>query len=210
MDEENDLGRGWRGTEEGWIAAAYALLIEGGVEAVKILPLAKRLKLSRTSFYWHFPDREALLAALVKRWQDKNTGNLVRQTELPAASINAAMLNLMDCWITPGLFDSQLDRAMRDWARTDRPLRAAFAEADTARLAAIRSMFLRHGFGADEADVRANAVYLTQVGYIDLETRETLEMRLGRIPTYLEIFTSQRPNKADLAGFLARHAGREG
>jgi AcrR family transcriptional regulator len=210
MGDETELGHGWRGTEEGWIEAAYRLLIEGGVEAVKILPLSKGLKLSRTSFYWHFPDREALLAALVRRWQEKNTGNLIRQTEMPAASINAAMLNLMDCWITPGLFDSQLDRAMRDWARTDRPLRAAFAEADAARLAAIRAMFCRHGFSAEEADVRANAVYLTQVGYIDLETRETLAARLKRIPTYLEIFTGQRPTTSDLSGFLARHSGREG
>lgn len=210
MSEENELGHGWRGSAEVWIEAAYKLLIEGGVEAVKILPLAKGLKLSRTSFYWHFPDREALLAALIRRWEEKNTGNLIRQTELAAPSINAAALNLIDCWITPELFDSQLDRAMRDWARTDGALRTAFANADAARLAAIRAMYLRHGFGAEEADVRASAVYLTQVGYIDLDTRETLETRLGRVPTYVEIFTGRKVSAADLAGFLDRHAGREG
>lgn len=210
MSEESELGHGWRGSAEVWVEAAYKLLIEGGVEAVKILPLAKGLRLSRTSFYWHFTDREALLAALVRRWQEKNTGNLVRQTELPAASMNAAMLNLIDCWITPELFDSQLDRAMRHWSRTDPTLRAAFAEADSARLAAIRTMYLRQGFGAEEADVRANAVYLTQVGYIDLETRETLATRLKRVPTYVEIFTGQKIAEADLSPFLKRHAGREG
>lgn len=210
MNEESELGHGWRGSADVWIEAAYRLLIEGGVEAVKILPLAKGLRLSRTSFYWHFTDREALLAALVRRWQEKNTGNLIRQTEIPAASINAAALNLIDCWITPELFDSQLDRAMRDWARTDRTLHAAFAVADTARLAAIRAMYLRHGFGAEEADVRANAVYLTQVGYIDLDTRETLETRLKRVPTYVEIFTGQKVSAAELADFLRRHAGRAG
>ncbi|HQU69113.1 MAG TPA: TetR/AcrR family transcriptional regulator [Albidovulum sp.] len=210
MSEESEIGHGWRGSAEVWIEAAYTLLIEGGVEAVKILPLAKGLRLSRTSFYWHFADREALLAALIRRWEEKNTGNLVRQTELPAPSVNAAALNLIDCWITPELFDSQLDRAMRDWARTDSALRAAFAEADTTRLAAIRAMYLRHGYGPEEADVRANAVYLTQVGYIDLDTRETLETRLRRVPTYVEIFTGQKVSPADLAGFLGRHTGREG
>ncbi|MGL4279395.1 MAG: TetR/AcrR family transcriptional regulator [Albidovulum sp.] len=210
MSETTERGHGWRGSEDGWIEAAYQLLIEGGVEAVKILPLAKTLKLSRTSFYWHFPDREALLAALVRRWQEKNTGNLVRQTELPAATMNAAMLNLIDCWIRPELFDSQLDRAMRHWSRTDKALSAAFHTADATRLAAIKAMYLRHGYGDEEADVRANAVYLTQVGYIDLETRETLQTRLRRIPTYLEIFTGQKATEADLAPFLKRHAGRDG
>ena len=210
MNEESELGHGWRGSADVWIEAAYTLLIKGGVEAVKILPLAKGLRLSRTSFYWHFADREALLAALVRRWQEKNTGNLIRQTELPAASINAAALNLVDCWITPELFDSQLDRAMRNCARTDPKLRAAFAAADAARLAAIRAMYLRHGYAMHEADVRANAVYLTQVGYIDLDARETLEARLQRVPTYVEIFTGQKVSETELAGFLSRHAGRAG
>ena len=73
--------RGWRGTPDLWLDAAYQLLVEGGVEAVKVMPLAERLGLSRTSFYWHFPDREALLAGLVDRWKAKNTGNLVARCE---------------------------------------------------------------------------------------------------------------------------------
>ena len=72
---------GWRGSQEGWLEAAYDSLLESGVESVKILPLAKRLNLSRTSFYWFFKDREELLDALVARWREKNTGNLVRQSE---------------------------------------------------------------------------------------------------------------------------------
>lgn len=210
MDDMESLGRGWRGTEAGWIEAAYEMLIEGGVEAVKILPLAKRLRLSRTSFYWHFTDREALLAALVKRWQEKNTGNLIRQTELPAPTINAAVLNLFDCWIAPQLFDSALDLAMRNWARTDAALQAAFEAADTARVAAIRAMFERHGYGTEAADIRANAIYLTQVGYIALGKAETLETRLLRIPTYLETFTGRPADPREIEAFAARHRRRTG
>jgi transketolase len=55
--------RGWRGSADLWLDAAHAILVESGVGAVKIDALADRLGLSRTSFYWHFADREALLAA---------------------------------------------------------------------------------------------------------------------------------------------------
>ena len=84
--------RGWRGTPDLWLDAAYDLLVEGGIEAVKVMPLAARLGLSRTSFYWHFPDRETLLSGLVDRWKAKNTGTLVARSELPAATIAEAML----------------------------------------------------------------------------------------------------------------------
>ena len=30
--------RGWRGTPDLWLDAAYALLVESGIEAVKVMP----------------------------------------------------------------------------------------------------------------------------------------------------------------------------
>ena len=47
----NDRPGGWRGSEDLWIDAAYALLVEAGIDAVKVKPLAERLGMSRTSFY---------------------------------------------------------------------------------------------------------------------------------------------------------------
>lgn len=72
---------GWRGSVNGWLDAAYDALKESGVDAVRVMPLAKRLNLSRTSFYWFYEDREQLLAALLARWRDKNTGGLIGQCE---------------------------------------------------------------------------------------------------------------------------------
>ena len=45
-----------RGSKEIWRNAAYELLISEGIDAVKIMPLAKRLNLTRTGFYWFFED----------------------------------------------------------------------------------------------------------------------------------------------------------
>ena len=71
---------GWRGSREGWLEAGYQALIESGVDAVKILPLAKRLNLSRTSFDWFFQDREALLEALREGWAERTTAPLLAAT----------------------------------------------------------------------------------------------------------------------------------
>ncbi len=43
---------GWRGSADVWLQASYETLIEAGIDTVRIQPLAKKLKLSRTSFYW--------------------------------------------------------------------------------------------------------------------------------------------------------------
>jgi AcrR family transcriptional regulator len=200
--------RGWRGTPDIWLDAAYDLLVEGGVEAVKVMPLAQRLGLSRTSFYWHFPDREALLAGLIDRWKARNTGSLVARCEAPAATIAEAMLNLIDCWVDPGLFDSRLEFAMRTWSLTDPAVARAMAEADATRIAALTALFARFGYPATEADTRARTLYLTQVGYIALRSDESFEVRLARIPAYVLTFCGQAPTAAEVAAFRARHAGR--
>ncbi|MDA7087308.1 TetR/AcrR family transcriptional regulator [Pseudomonas sp. SA3-5] len=196
---------GWRGSADGWLEAAYEGLIESGVEAVRILPLAKKLKLSRTSFYWFFKDREELLAALLERWRVKNTDNLVGQTQAYAESIAEAMLNVFDCWLNPALFDSQFEFAVRSWALQEPRVAAQVEIADKARLAALVGMFMRFGYEALPADVRARSMYLTQIGYISMNAREDMLVRMQRIPEYVKIFTGQDPQARELQRFYARH-----
>ncbi|MFT4794042.1 MAG: AcrR family transcriptional regulator [Paracoccaceae bacterium] len=195
-----------RGSADAWIDAAYGVLVDQGVEAVKVMTLAKALGLSRTSFYWHFKDRGALLAALLDRWRDKNTGTLIRQTEAYADTITEAVFNLFDCWITPDLFDARMDFAVRTWARGDPALTPMLAAADHARIAAIDAMFRRFGYAPDQADTRARTIYLTQVGYISMMVQEPSAPRLARMPAYIEVFTGRAATPAEIARFMARHA----
>ncbi|MCP4200294.1 MAG: TetR/AcrR family transcriptional regulator [Proteobacteria bacterium] len=199
---------GWRGSEELWLDAAYELLVTAGVEAVKVMALAKVLSLSRTSFYWHFDDREALLAALVQRWEEKNTGNLVSQSQLYAESITEAMFNLFDCWLNAGLFDAQLDFAIRNWAQNSPQLKVRLEKTDLLRIEAIKKMFKRFGFSDQQADIRAHTVYYTQIGYISMMVDEPTTSRLERMPAYVATYTGTSPQTSEISRFKARHQVR--
>ncbi|MES0879078.1 TetR/AcrR family transcriptional regulator [Roseibium sp. SCPC14] len=199
---------GWRGTREIWIQAAYQALLDNGIDAVKVMPLAERLGLSRTSFYGHFSDRNELLDALIRLWQAKNTGNLIKRTEDYAESITEAILNIFDLWLDPDLFDSQLEFAVRNWAHTDSDLARMLEEADRVRVESFQTMFERFGYDAHYANIRANTVYQTQIGYISMikdGPAEPLEPRLKRMPYYAEIFSGQKVTEAETARFFSRH-----
>ncbi|MBC7738099.1 MAG: TetR/AcrR family transcriptional regulator, partial [Candidatus Saccharibacteria bacterium] len=157
---------GWRGSREAWLQAAYECLVESGVDNVRILVLAKKLSLSRTSFYWFFKDHDDLLAALVDLWRQKNTGNLLRQCNAYAETISEALLNVIDCWLDPDLFDARFEFSIRSWAIQSEDVAAEIRRADEERLAGMRDIFLRFGYESAEADVRARAFYLTQIGCI--------------------------------------------
>jgi len=194
-----------RGSADAWLDAAYQNLVETGIDAVRILPMADRVNLSRTSFYWFFTDRESLLAALLERWREKNTTNLVKQSQAYAESIAEAILNVCDCWLNSELFDSKFEFAVRNWAQQSEGVAAEIVAADEIRLSALKKMFVRFDFDVLAADVRARTIYLTQIGYISMKTIETQETRLARIPSYVEIFCGQRPTDREFERFTARH-----
>ncbi|HWL58378.1 MAG TPA: TetR/AcrR family transcriptional regulator [Paracoccus sp. (in: a-proteobacteria)] len=197
------LESGWRGSREGWLEAGYQALIEGGIDAVKILPLAKRLNLSRTSFYWFFADREALLAALLDGWEERTTRPLVEATTEYAESRSEAMLNVLACFLSAA-FDAKLEFAMRSWALQDDNVAARVRSADDARLLALTRMLTEWGVNPAEADVRARTIYLVQIGYISMQAREDIETRLARIPAYVRIYADQEPQPREIARFNAR------
>jgi AcrR family transcriptional regulator len=196
---------GWRGSSQAWLDAAHELMVESGVDAIRIVPLAKRLKLSRTSFYWFFKDRDALLAALLERWRTKNTESLVRQCDAYAESITEAIFNVFDCWLDARLFDSGLEFAIRSWAQQSPRVASAIRIADATRIDALTAMFMRFEFDGLAASVRAHTVYLTQIGYISLKTHEDIAMRMLRIPNYVQIFTGRAAQPREIERFQARH-----
>lgn len=188
-------------TRQDWLNAAMRTLVDDGVERVKVLTLADRLDVSRSSFYWYFKDRDDLLAALLDEWQSKNTGALVTEAFAPARTIAGACCNVFRCFVNPALFDIALDFAIRDWARRDDRVRAALDASDARRLDALQAMFARHGYGETDALVRARTLYYMQIGYIDADLREPMEERLRLNPYYIQTFTGRDTDAEDLDAF---------
>lgn len=59
-----------------WERAALELIAERGVQALAVEPLARRMGITKGSFYWHFSSREALLKKALARWEDHDSRNL--------------------------------------------------------------------------------------------------------------------------------------
>ena len=66
-------------SREDWIEAALHALADGGPPAVAVERLAARLQTTKGSFYWHFKDREELIAAALTTWERDATDALIEQ-----------------------------------------------------------------------------------------------------------------------------------
>ena len=68
-------------TAEDWAAAALDAMAAGGLEAVAVEPLARRLGVTKGSFYWHFASRHALVHAALQMWERIETEDTVAGVE---------------------------------------------------------------------------------------------------------------------------------
>jgi AcrR family transcriptional regulator len=66
---------------EDWELAALQLIAEQGVGALAVESLARRLGVTKGSFYWHFRTREALLNAALERWEQYGEREIISQIE---------------------------------------------------------------------------------------------------------------------------------
>jgi len=196
---------GWRGSRDVWLDAAHELLIESGIDSVRIQPLSKRLRIARTSFYWHFKDRESLLTALAERWVGRTSEGMIAACSAFAETEAEAMLNVIGAFIGDKAFDSRLEFAIRSWALQDAGIMARLHTEDARRIAALIEMFHKWGHSDIDAQTRARTVYLTQIGYISMQLQEDIALRMARIPAYVQIFTGVEPAPREIARFHAQH-----
>lgn len=77
---EKTLDRGSRSTLSAadWERAALELIADKGVQALAVEPLARRMGITKGSFYWHFSSRESLLEQALQRWEEHDSRNLNR------------------------------------------------------------------------------------------------------------------------------------
>lgn len=61
---------------EDWAREALELIAEHGVQSLAVEPLARRMGITKGSFYWHFTSRESLLQKALSRWEEHDSRNL--------------------------------------------------------------------------------------------------------------------------------------
>lgn len=200
--EKADSSRSVLGRKD-WIDAALEILAPEGIDAVQITRLARKLGATRGSFYWHFKDRDELLDCITAHWQAANSG-IISQLLDEAGSLTEGVLSLFYLWVNDEQFSSQIDQAIRDWARHDDAIRAVVQREEDSRVDAIAAFFGKHGYTSDDAFVRARVIYFTQVGYYALNIEENMTKRLDLTEPYFRTFTGRDIDAGQAAAFRQR------
>lgn len=175
-------------TREDWIAAARKTLVDRGIDEVKVDRLAKQIRVTRGSFYWHFKHRRDLLDALLTDWEARNYFE-ISQVRARWARTAPDMAAVISIWIGEDASALSFDIAVRAWARRAIEVAQSVQRVDRAWIALLQESFARDGLPEDEALVRARISYFHQIGYWALNLEEDPAERLRLVPIYYRVLT---------------------
>jgi AcrR family transcriptional regulator len=161
-------------TPETWVDAATEVLVNQGIDHVRVDVLAQQLQVTRGSFYWHFRDREDLLRQVLQAWAARNTEQLTRRLTDAGRSPQERLRDVVSLPFRGRAAQraARIELAIRAWARRDPMAQAALDAADAARLAYHASIFADLGLPAEESRARAFMLY-------SYEVAESLLVRQG-------------------------------
>jgi AcrR family transcriptional regulator len=146
---------------ESWAAAALEAMAHGGLDAVAVEPLARRLNVTKGSFYWHFPNREALIKAALELWEQRETLDVVAGLERepdPYRRIVDLFKRANTSYKAGRLYLALA--AASDDVRVNEVVQRVSAR----RVQYLEKCYRALGMGADEAPLWATFAYATFIG----------------------------------------------
>lgn len=178
-------------TRDDWISGAWDMLGVNGLDGVRVEPLARRLGVTKGSFYWHFKDRQQLVEALLDRWfliWDDQMSPRMEQAADPADRVWA-------------LFESVVGRvtrgqtvSLRMLSHSDADVARRIEERDAQRLAFLMEQLVAIGFSSDEARVRGQVYQTIMTGEYLRSGGLPLEERIARARSYHLMLSSPNPH----------------
>ncbi|AKS31138.1 TetR/AcrR family transcriptional regulator [Mycolicibacterium goodii] len=178
-------------TADDWLQAGYELLASDGMRALKIERLCEQVGATRGSFYWHFTDMKGYRAALVASWNTFLENDRRSLTEVEQLPPRERLAKLIEALMSPQHW--MLERAMREWARTDDIAAANVRAADHRVRVAVTKAFEDHGFDPQEARLRGEVTFAAGIGMLHLIDSTEALAASGRHERFLDLMLAPSP-----------------
>jgi AcrR family transcriptional regulator len=167
-----------------WELEALEMIADSGLAAVAVEPLAKRLGVTKGSFYWHFSSREALIEKTLQRWSLDDSADVISRVQGisdPRERLRM-IFRITSRTVRLHKIYSALIKAV------DHPSVGPRVEkVSQTRLVFLTTLFTDAGLSASEATHRARLAFAAYVGFLQMSLQIKMpRLSSGEFDAYVE------------------------
>jgi len=144
-------------TKEDWIKEAFELLREKGIQSVKVEVLARRIGVTKGSFYGYFLNRDALLQEMLDHWENNLTDKVLDAVRKLEGNLYQKLSKILE--LVVGHTGEEIEKSMTCWSFRDERAKIVVNRVVRNRIDFMKDLFIEDGFSDKEAELRARLMH---------------------------------------------------
>jgi AcrR family transcriptional regulator len=169
-------------SKEDWLKLGEELFGHGGKEALVVEQMSASLNVSKTSFYWHFKNKENFTKAVVEYWRKTRTYDFIEIANRELEPIDKLKSLIKLCFSSTPTGD--FSYYLRKLSKKDAKYRKIIQEIELERICYVESLFQQCAVEPDKCQLMADIFYNYFVGW---QERNKYEQNIAPLKKHMKI-----------------------
>lgn len=153
-----------------WILLGYKLFSEKGISGLVIEKMADKLKVNKSSFYWHFSTKKEFMQQLIKFWIENETNQIIKLTNDHHSAIQK--INTLIRLSYKKMPNQDFIFYLKSYAQKDKKTKELINKIDFQRIEYVKQLLLEMGYSEQEAAIKSSLFYKHLIGYHEMNRYE--------------------------------------
>lgn len=152
--------------KQDWVSLGFTLFSEKGISGIVIEKMAEKLKVNKSSFYWHFKTKKEFVQQLIEFWINKETGQIIKLTnDEKSASEKFRTLIALSYKKMP---NQDFIFYLKRYAQKEKKIKAIIEKIDVQRINFVKELLQQMGHSEKEANIKSSLFYKHLIGYHEM------------------------------------------
>jgi AcrR family transcriptional regulator len=149
--------------KQDWIHLGFKLFSERGISGIVIEKMAKKLKVNKSSFYWHFKTKREFIQKLIEFWIHAETKQIISLTDNEKSVLGKfrTFISLSYKKMPNQDFIFYLKR----YAQKEKTIKRIIEKIEFQRVEYVKSLLLEMGYSERDANIKSSLLYKHLIGY---------------------------------------------
>lgn len=152
--------------KEDWINLGFELFSEKGFSGIVIENMAKKLKVNKSSFYWHFNTKKEFIQQLVEFWITIETEQIISLTNNEKSAIEKFKIFIALSY--KKMPNQDFIFYLKRYGQKEKSTKSIIEKIDSLRIDYVKNLLLEMGYSGADANIKSSLLYKHLIGYHEM------------------------------------------